>query len=427
MPSTPLTKPDPSFHSHSESALTLIKPFRALRPAPGRASEILAPPYDVLSSAEARERARGKPWSFLHVSKPEIDLDPAVDPYDRAVYHKGAESFARMIAAGVLVRDPIPLYYIYRLGDDARRQTGLAAVASLAEYETNRIRKHEHTTPSKEDDRVHQIEAVNAQTGPVMMGYPAAPELDAILAKASANIPDVDVTADDGVRHQLWVIEDDATIAALTRAVDALHALYIGDGHHRTAAAARVAHARDNARGPHGYFLAVIFPDHEMTILDHNRLLRDLNGRTPQQLLAELRKRFAVELSQQPVRPTASGEFGMYLAGHWHRLTLRPDLLPKGDPIGRLPITLLTRNVIEPLFGITDPRTDKRIDFVGGGRGLAELERRVASGEMAVAVALYPTQMSDLMAVADAGGIMPPKSTWFEPKLADGMVSHVLD
>jgi uncharacterized protein (DUF1015 family) len=407
--------------------LTLIKPFRALRPAPGRAGEVLAPPYDVLSSAEARERTADKPRSFLHVSKPEIDLDPAINPYDQAVYAKGADNFARMIAAGVLVRDPKPRYYVYRLSDGARRQTGLGAVASLDEYENNRIRKHEHTTPAKEDDRVRQIEAVNAQTGPVMMGYPAAPEIDALLAKASVRAPDVDVTADDGVRHQLWVIDDDATIAALTRAVDALPALYIGDGHHRTAAAARVARARGDGPGSHRYFLSVIFPAREMTILDYNRVLRDLNGRRPQQLLTELRKCFAVELSDEPVRPTTAGEFGMHLAGEWHRLTIRPDLVPKGDPIGRLPITLLTRNVIEPLFSITDPRTDKRIDFVGGGRGLAELERRVASGEMAVAFALYPTQMPDLMAVADAGGIMPPKSTWFEPKLADGMVSHVLD
>jgi uncharacterized protein (DUF1015 family) len=381
----------------------------------------------VLSSAEARERAKGLPWSFLHVSKPEIDLDPAIDPYDRAVYAKASENFARMIAAGVLVRDSKPRYYVYRLTDGTRRQTGLAAVASLAEYDSNRIRKHEHTTPTKEDDRVRQIEAVNAQTGPVMMAYPTAPEIDAMLAKASANAPYVDVTADGGVRHQLWVIDDEASIAALTRAVDALPALYIGDGHHRSAAAARVARARGDGAGSHRYFLAVIFPDHQMTILDYNRLLRDLNGRSPQQLVAELRKCCAVEQSDKPVRPTTSGEFGTYLAGQWHRLTIRPDLVPKGDPIGRLPITLLTRNIIEPLFGVTDPRTDKRIDFVGGGRGLAELERRVASGEMAAAFTLYPTQMSDLIAVADAGGIMPPKSTWFEPKLADGMVSHVLD
>jgi len=406
--------------------LPLISPFRALRPAPGRAAEILAPPYDVLSSAEARERAKGKPWSFLHISKPEIDLDPAIDPYDKTVYAKARENLDRMVQSGALTRDAKPAYYVYRLTWKARVQTGLAAVASLADYATNRVRKHELTTPVKEDDRVRQIEAVNAQTGPVMMGYPPAPEIDALLAKASAGAPDVDVTADDGVRHQMWVVADDTSIAALTRAFDALPAIYIADGHHRSAAAARVAQARKNA-GSHSDFLSVVFPHHQMTILDYNRVIRDLNGRSADQVLTELKARFTVEPSDRPVRPTSAGEFGMYLGAHWYRLRLKPDLIPASDPIGRLPITLLARNVIEPIFNITDPRTDKRIDFVGGGRGLGELEKRVVSGEMAVAFALYPTQMDDLMAVADAGKIMPPKSTWFEPKLADGMVNHVLD
>ncbi len=405
--------------------MPLILPFRALRPAPGRAAEILAPPYDVLTSAEAHARVQGKPHSFLHISKPEIDLDPATNPYDRAVYAKAAENLKRMIASGVLIRDAKPCYYVYRLTSRDRTQTGLAAIASLADYATNRIRKHELTTPLKEDDRVRQIEAVNAETGPVMLAYPAAPAIDAMLAAATKRAADVDVTADDGVHHELWVIGDEATIAALTRAFDALPALYICDGHHRSAAAARVAAARSKRAGSHSHFLAVLFPHHQMTILDYNRVLKDLHGRSPDQLLAELRKSFSVAASDQLVPPAASGEFGMYLAGRWYKLTIRPDLVPS-DPIGRLPITLLSRHVIEPLFGIADPRTDKRIDFVGGGRGLAELERRVAS-DMQVAFALYPTQMADLMAVADAGGIMPPKSTWFEPKLADGMVSHVLD
>ena len=406
--------------------MPLIQPFRALRPARGRAGEVLAPPYDVLSSAEARARAKGKPWSFLHISKPEIDLDPAIDPYDRAVYAKAAENLDRMIAAGVLSRDAKPCYYVYRQTWHGHQQTGLAAVASLDDYRSNRIRKHEHTTPLKEDDRVRQIDAINAQTGPVMVGYPPAPEVDAILARSTACAADVDVSADDGVRHELWVIDDDDTIGRLTRTVDALPALYIADGHHRSAAASRVAQARGSS-GSHNYFLAVLFPHHQMTILDYNRVLRDLNGHSPDQLLTALRDRFTVTTSDKPVRPATSGEFGMVLAGRWYRLVISPDLVPSGDPIGRLPITLLTRNVIEPLFGVTDPRTDKRIDFVGGGRGLDELERRVSSGEMAAAFALYPTQMADLMAVADAGGIMPPKSTWFEPKLADGMVNHVLD
>ena len=413
--------------------MTLIKPFRALRPAPGRAADVLAPPYDVLSSAEARERAEGKPWSFLHVSKAEIDLDPGVDLYDRAVYATAAENLKHMIAAGVLIRDAAPRYYIYRLTWRGRVETGLAAVASVAAYNANRIRKHEYTTPAKEDDRVRQIEAVNAQTGPVMLAFPPAPAIDAMLARAAADEPVVDVTADE-VSHQLWVIDDAATIAALTGAVEALPALYIADGHHRSAAAARVARSRGGGGGgggAHDYFLAVLLPQHEMTILDYNRVLRDLNGRSTDELLAEIRKRYAVEPSKEPVAPAAAGKVGLYLAGRWYRLSLRPELAAAAaqgkDPVARLPITLLTRNIIEPIFGITDPRTDKRIDFVGGGRGLGELARLVSSGQMAVAFALYPTQMRDLMAVADAGAIMPPKSTWFEPKLADGMVSHVLD
>ncbi len=406
--------------------MPLIQPFRALRPVPARAAEVLAPPYDVLSSSEARARASGKPFSFLHVSRPEIDLDPATDPYDKAVYAKAAENLKRMIEAGVLMRDAAPCYYVYRLTWRDRTQTGLACVASLADYASNRIRKHELTTPLKEDDRVRQIEAINAQTGPVMSGYPNAPAIDALLAKVAAGKPVVDVTADDRVRHQLWIVSDAATIDALTRDFDALPAVYIGDGHHRTAAAARVAAAR-KGEGSHQYFLSVLFPEREMTILDYNRVVKDLNRRDPEQFLAELAKNFTVAPSAEPVRPAASNEYGMYLAGRWYKLSLRPDLVPKNDPIGRLPITLLTRNVIEPLLGIKDPRTDKRIDFIGGARGLEGLAARVDSGEMAVAFALYPTQMHDLMAVADAGSIMPPKSTWFEPKLADGMVSHVLD
>lgn len=405
--------------------MTLIKPFRALRPAPGRAGEVLAPPYDVVSSAEARERAKGKPWNFLHVSKAEIDLAPSTDPYDAAVYAKAADNLRAMSAAGVLMRDARPCYYVYRLTWRGRTQIGLAAVASLDAYAADRIRKHELTTPAKEDDRVRQIEAVNAQTGPVMMAYPEAPQLDAALAHAASGSAAVDITADDGVRHQLWVIDGDTAIAELTRMVDAMPALYIADGHHRSAAALRVAQAR-GGDGAHRYFLSVLFPKAEMTILDYNRVLRELNGHSPEKLLAELRDTYAVEPSDGAVRPSEAREVGMVLGGRWYRLKLR-SAPQSADPIERLPITLLTRNLIEPIFGITDPRTDKRIDFVGGGRGLGELERLVASGAAAAAFALYPTQMDDLMAVADAGAIMPPKSTWFEPKLADGMISHVLD
>ena len=390
--------------------------------------DVLAPPYDVLSSVEARDRAKGRPWSFLHVSKAEIDFDPAIDPYDRAVYAKAAENLRRMIASGVLVRDAKPCYYAYRLTWRDRVETGLAAVASIAAYAENRIRKHELTTPAKEDDRVRQIEAVDAQTGPVMVAYPAAPGIDNRLADEAAKKPAVDVTADDGVRHQLWVIDEESTIAELTCAVEALPALYIADGHHRSAAALRVAQARGQTDG---YFLAVLLPQQQLTILDYNRVLRDLNGLTPHEVLREIGRRYAIEPSDQPVRPARTDEVGMVLGGRWRRLSLRPEIaaevVQSGDPVARLPVTLLAKNIIEPVFGISDPRRDKRIGFVGGGRGLGELERLVSSGEGAVAFAVYPTQMHDLMAVADAGSIMPPKSTWFEPKLADGMVSHMLD
>ncbi len=404
--------------------MPLVLPFRALRPAPGRAADILAPPYDVLSSAEARERAAGKPWSFLHVSKPEIDLDPALDPYDSTVYAKGAENLQRMIAEGMLRRDPTDAYYAYRMTWRGRTQTGIAGVASIADYLSNSIRKHELTTPAKENDRVRHMEALGAQTGPVMMAYPDAPAIDAVLAEATQPAPAADATL-DGVRHQLWVIGEEARIDTLTAAFGALPALYIADGHHRSAAAAREARARGTTSSQ--FFLSVLFPEHEMTILDYNRVLKDLNGASPEAFLAAVGEQFTVTPSAEPVRPTAGGEFGMYLAGRWYRLTLPVDLIPRDDPVGRLPITLLAHNLIEPLLGVTDPRTDKRIDFIGGGRGLGELARRVDSGDMAVAFALYPTRMDDLIAIADAGAIMPPKSTWFEPKLADGLVSHVLD
>jgi uncharacterized protein (DUF1015 family) len=260
-----------------------------------------------------------------------------------------------------------------------------------------------------------------------MMAYPHAPETDTLLKRATERDPDIAVTADDDVTHELWVIADQAPIEELTAAFDALPALYIADGHHRSAAAARVAAARGGIEGSHRYFLSVVFPYRSMVILDYNRVVRDLGGRTPEALLGEVGERFAVSPAPAPVRPEEASAFGMYLAGSWYQLRLKPELVPEDDAVGRLPVTLLARNLIEPILGIADQRTDKRIDFVGGGRGLAELARRVDSGEMAVAFALYPTQMEDVMAVADAGGIMPPKSTWFEPKLADGMVSHVLD
>ncbi len=420
--------------------MSLIRPFPALRPAPGRAPEVIAPPYDVLNTAEARLMAEGRPWSFLHISKPEIDLLPDTDPYAPEVYAKAAENLHKMIAAGVLQQDAQAGYYAYRLIMGEHVQVGLVAAASVADYDTNRIRKHEFTRPDKEDDRVRQIEALNAQTGPVLLAYPQQAEVDAILAAATQAEPDSDGVAEGvnsgGVRHTLWAISDTATLARLTELFDAMPALYIADGHHRSASASRIcasrcatasannaAHTGDEA---YNYFLSVIFPHHQMRILDYNRVIKDLNGLSEPEFMARVAESFMIEMSDLAVKPARTGEFGLYMNGRWTTLTIRPDLIPK-DPVGRLDVSLLQNNLIAPILGIEDPRRDKRIDFVGGIRGLAELEKRVDSGEMALALALHPTSMEDLMAVADANEVMPPKSTWFEPKLADGLASHMLD
>ena len=409
--------------------MPLVRPFAALRPARAYAAEVAAPPYDVLSSDEARVRAAGKPWSFLHVSKPEIDLAPGADPYSPTVYAKGAENLARMREAGVLVRDPAPAYYVYRFTVGDLVQTGVAVAASIAAYDANRVRKHELTRPDKEDDRVRHMEALNAQTGPVLAAYPAAPQLDALLAEIARGEPETDVVADGGVRHSIWPVRDAGAIARIGALFDAMPAIYIADGHHRSAAASRVAanRRRPGADGSHEWFLVVAFPHHELRILDYNRVVRDLGGFTGDELLAKLRAKFEVTASDAPVRPARHGEFGLYAGGRWHRLALRPDLAAPADPVARLDVSLLTDHVLSPLLGIGDLRTDKRVDFVGGGRGLGELEKRVDSGEMAAAFSLYPTRLDDLMAVADAGAVMPPKSTWFEPKLADGLLVQVLD
>jgi len=402
-----------------------IQPFRGLRPSAGCAADVAAPPYDVLSSAEARARAAGKPNSFLHISKAEIDLPVDTNPYSPEVYAKSAENFHRLIGEGLLIRDPAPCYYAYRLTMGEHVQTGIVAAASVADYNSNRIRRHEFTRPDKEDDRVRQIEALSAQTGPVLLAYPDSAAADELIASASGREPVAEASF-DGVGHTIWLIDDAMTISALSAAFDAMPGLYIADGHHRSAAAARVAAARPGCAGA-GHFLAVIFPAHQMRIMDYNRVVRDLNDLAPDAFLASVGEHFAVIPAVDRVHPDKPGVVGMYLAGHWYRLEIDPALVPHDDPVRRLDVSLLSDQLLEPLLGIRDLRRDKRIDFVGGIRGLGELERRVDSGEMAVAFALHATQMSDLMAVADSGQVMPPKSTWFEPKLADGLVSHILD
>jgi uncharacterized protein (DUF1015 family) len=405
--------------------MNLISPFPGLRPASGRADEVVAPPYDVLNSDEARERAAGRPWSFLHISRAEIDLPPGTGQYDPAVYVRAAENLGRMLEEGVLVRDARPCYYVYRLRMGEHTQTGLVAAASIQAYDANRIRRHEFTRPDKEDDRVRQIEALNAQTGPVLLACKSDEEVNAILAQVTAGDPDIDLVADDGIGHSLWVVQDPHLLDDITQRFEAMPSLYIADGHHRSAAASRVAAQRGIA-GDAGVFLTVIFPHDQMLILDYNRVVRDLSGHSPEVFLARVSERFRVSPSTIPVSPAGPGSFGMYLAGQWYVLTVAPERVP-ADPVGRLDVSVLADNLLAPLLGIDDPRRDSRIDFVGGIRGLQALEQRVDSGEMAVAFSMYPTQMEDLMAVADAGEVMPPKSTWFEPKLADGLVSLVID
>ncbi|MFM9971201.1 MAG: DUF1015 domain-containing protein [Burkholderiales bacterium] len=413
--------------------MPLIKPFRGLRPLNRSAGDVAAPPYDVLNSVEARTRAAGKPWSFLHISKPEIDLPADTDVYAPKVYAKGAENLNRMIAEGVLKRDAQPCYYAYRLIMGNHTQTGLVAAASVAAYDEGRIRRHEFTRPDKEDDRVRQIEALNAQTGPVLLAHPDSAEVDQLLAAVCNVTPAADVLADTGVRHTVWVIDDAATVARLSACFESMPALYIADGHHRSAAASRVAAARrangsggDSASANADYFLAVSFPAGEMQILCYNRVVRDLGGLARDAFLHRIEENFSLAAAPAAVEPATHGELGMYLTGQWYRLRIKPAKIP-ADPVGRLDVSLLSDQLLAPILGITDLRTDKRIDFVGGIRGTSELEKRVNSGEMTVAFSMHATSMADLMAVTDAKQVMPPKSTWFEPKLADGLVSHVLD
>ena len=404
--------------------MVLIKPFAALRPGPALAPQVCELPYDVMSTAEARQIAAANPLSFLHVSKPEIDLPVDTDPYAPAVYEKGRENFARLIADGVLRPDPAPAFYLYRQVMGTHAQLGLVAAASCEAYLRGDIRKHELTRPEKEDDRVRHIEALNAQTGPAFLVYRARPALDVFLATLATAAPDMDFTAADGVRHTAWAVREAEAIQRIEAEFAAITRLYIADGHHRSAAAARVFQTRRGAGGTPG-FLAVIFPHNQMQILPYHRVLKDLNGRTQAQLLDRLEQVFTTEPTVAPA-PARKGELGLYLAGGWRRLTFRPEALARATGVEALDVALLQRLVLEPVFGLANPRTDKRIDFVGGIRGPSELERLVNSGAAACAFALFPTRIEDLLEIADRGGIMPPKSTWFEPKLRDAMFSHLL-
>jgi len=401
-----------------------IKPFAALRPEPELASRICELPYDVMSSDEARQMAEGNPLSFLHVSKPEIDLPPATDIYDAAVYAKGRENFQKLIADGELRQDVQPCFYLYRQVMGQHTQIGLVAAASCEEYLRDIIKKHEFTRPDKEDDRVRHIEALNSQTGPVFLTYRAVAKLDELFAKKIADKPDIDFTGKDGVRHTSWVVNDAATIQAIEQEFAGIPFLYIADGHHRSAAAGRVFQSRNGA-GQSGRFLTVIFPHNQMQILPYNRVLKDLNGLSPEALLEKLDALFIIK-EDGVAKPTRKQELGFYLGGKWRTLHFRPQFAATTDPIEKLDVTLLQKYVLAPLFGIDDPRTSKRVNFVGGIRGTAELEKLVSSGDYGCAFSMFPTSIEDLMTIADAGGIMPPKSTWFEPKLRDAMFCHMI-
>ncbi len=404
--------------------MVTIQPFAALRPDPALAARICELPYDVLSSDEARQIAAGNPLSFLHVSKPEIDLPPATDPYSPEVYAKGKASFGKLIDRKALRQDPRPYYYLYRQIMGQHQQVGLVAVASCEDYLRGSIKKHELTRPDKEDDRVRHIEALDSQTGPVFLVYRARPNIDEMANRRIAQSPQIDFTAGDAVRHTAWVIEDASETDLIRAEFEATDSLCIADGHHRCAAAARV-YCAHNGAGNSGFFLSVIFPHNQAQILPYHRVLKDLNNISPSELLDKLDGVFIINASGSP-QPTRSHELGLYLAGRWRTLNFRPRFAATSDPLEKLDVTLLQKYVLEPIFGITDPRTSTRVNFVGGIRGSAELQKLVDDGEYACAFAMYPTSIDELLAIADAGGIMPPKSTWFEPKLRDAMFCHML-
>ncbi len=404
--------------------MAIVKPFAALRPDPALAARICELPYDVLSAAEARAAAAGNPLSFFHVSKPEIDLAPGVAPDAPEVYAAGARRFASMRGAGQLRQDGRPAFYLYRQIMGTHSQLGLVGVTSCEDYLGNRIRKHELTRPEKEDDRARHIEHLNAQTGPAFLLYRPDATLHECFEAHSAGPPDVDFTAGDGVRHTAWTIREPATHKLIEARFASMRFLYIADGHHRTAAAARIYEKRKGA-GASGFFLSVLFSQDEVQVLPYHRVLRDLNGLTPGGLMEQL-ARVCVIRKDVAKQPSKRHEVGLLLQGAWHLLEFRPEFAQGNDPLEQLDAALLQKHILSPVLGVENPRTSQRIQFVGGIRGTPELERLVASGEFACAFSLSPTHVDELIAVADAGQIMPPKSTWFEPKLRDGMFCHLL-
>ena len=417
-----------------------VKPFAAIRPPKDIVTEVAAPPYDVLNSAEAKAMAGEK--SLLHITKPEIDFDPMLEDHDQRVYDKAVENFKIWQAKGWLKRDPTECYYVYAQTMEGRTQYGLVLCAHTDDYATGKIKKHELTRKDKEDDRMIHVRIQNANIEPVFFAYKENAELSAIVAKTAAGAPEYKFIDENGFGHSFWPITDDATIARITELFEnEVDAFYVADGHHRTAAAARVGAEKRSQNPAHtgeeeyNWFMTVCFPDNQLQIIDYNRVVKDLNGLDEEAFLKALEEDFDVALASKPrcgrpakpVSPAALHNFSMYLGGKWYSLTAKPGRYDDNDPIGVLDVTILSRLVLDKILGIKDLRTDKRIDFVGGIRGLGELSRRVDSGEMKVAFALYPVSMQQLINIADTGNIMPPKTTWFEPKLRSGLAIHALD
>ncbi len=406
-----------------------IRAFRALRPRPELAARVASYPYDVISSDEARSLAKGNDVSYLHVVKPEIDLPPDVDLYDDRVYAQGARNLRRLVAEGVLIREAEPRLYVYQQRMGEHVQDGVVAACSCQEYKDGLIKRHEFTRKDKEDDRTRHTSELNAND-PVFLTYRTRAEIDAIVARVKQDRPVYDFVADDGFGHTVWVVPPELT-ESLVAAFRAVPAMYVADGHHRAASGARVglerraANEHHTGEEPYNYFMAVVFPADQLKIMDYNRVVRDLHGHTPASFLAAVAEKFTVT-PDAPARPEHGDQFGMYLGGRWYRLEAKPGSYPEDDPVRSLDVAILQENLLSPILGIADPRTDKRIDFVGGIRGLGELEKRVDGG-WAVAFAMHPTSLNQLMAVADSGQVMPPKSTWFEPKLRSGLLVRTLD
>lgn len=411
--------------------MSVLRPFRAVRPTKENAANVAALPYDVMNSNEAREMVKDKPWSFLHVDKAEIDLPKGTYLYDEKVYLKARENLDKLSAEGICKTDEKPNLYIYRQIMDGRAQTGIVGCASIDDYMNNIIRKHELTRADKEADRINHVDYCDANTGPIFLTYRGNEKIDAVVAKYTVLDAEYDFTTEDGIRNTVWVISDDNDIAALTEAFADIPYLYIADGHHRAASAVKVGMKRREANPDYdgteefNFFLAVYFKSDDLAIMDYNRLIADYNGKTKDEIIAEVEKNFTVEKQNGIYHPEMKHTFGMYIGKEWYKLTAKNGTFDEKDPVDRLDVSILQKNVITPVFGIEDPRTDKRIDFVGGIRGLEELERR-CNVDMQIAFSMFPTTLDDLMDIADAGKIMPPKSTWFEPKLLSGLFIHKL-